>query len=111
MKKIKIAEEMKVAREDQIKHKLHFQAIQGNDVIIWRHNYDSFVAQRERAEFQRVLAAQKGEIEKEKEEKVLKKVALDNHSQQLRKQINAREYNRIEERRGNTLIKGTTYPY
>jgi hypothetical protein len=85
MKKIKIAEEMKVAREDQIKHKLHFQAIQ---------------AQRERAEFQRVLAAQKGEIEKEKEEKVLKKVALDNHSQQLRKQINAREYNRIEERRG-----------
>ena len=30
LKKVKIAEEMKVAREEQIKHKLHFQAIQGN---------------------------------------------------------------------------------
>lgn len=30
MKKLLVQEEMQVAREEQIKHKLHFQAIQGN---------------------------------------------------------------------------------
>lgn len=41
MKKLLVQEEMQVAREEQIKHKLHFQAIQGNSMTSFSHSYSS----------------------------------------------------------------------
>jgi len=83
-KRAQVALQMSRAREEQINHKLHFQAIQ---------------AQRERQEFQRILGGQEREIVKEKESKEKKLVELDNHARQLRAQIQNREQERIEERR------------
>lgn len=84
MKKILVQEEMQVAREEQIKHKLHFQAIQ---------------AQRERQEFERILREQQRDIEKEKVERLEKGAELGQHAALLRRQIQERERQRIEDRK------------
>merc|ERR1711973_321783 len=73
-KKMRVDAEMRRARDDQINHKLNFQAVQ---------------AKRERNEFQRVLRAQK--------EKKLAELQV--HSSQLRQQIRNKEADRIIERR------------
>ena len=83
-KKLRLDSEMRQAREDQINHKLHFQAIQ---------------AQRERHEFERVLREQEREILLEKDEKTKKEGELGIHAKQLRQQIQERERDRINERR------------
>merc|ERR1719402_514301 len=82
--KLKLEAEMRKARDDQINHKLHFQAIQ---------------AQRERHEFDRVLREQERVTEAEKFEKGKKEADLAVHSSQLRQQIKEREQDRIQERR------------
>jgi len=84
MKKLLVQEEMQVAREEQIKHKLHFQAIQ---------------AQRERQEFERILREQQRDIEKEKAERIEKGAELGQHASLLRRQIQERERQRIEDRK------------
>jgi len=83
-KRAAIAEEMRKAREDQIQHKLHFQAIQ---------------AQRERQEFERILHEQERKIRTDQATKQEKLVEMQNHSQQLRAQIQNRERERIDERK------------
>merc|ERR1712147_301726 len=83
-KRATIAEEMRRAREDQIQHKLHFQAIQ---------------AQRERQEFERILREQQRDIEKEKVERLEKGAELGQHAALLRRQIQERERQRIEDRK------------
>merc|ERR1712226_192080 len=84
MKKLLVQEEMQVAREEQIKHKLHFQAIQ---------------AQRERQEFERIVREQQRDIEKEKAERIEKGAELGQHASLLRRQIQERERQRIEDRK------------
>ena len=69
---MRVDAEMRRARDDQINHKLNFQAVQ---------------AKRERNEFQRVLRAQQEQIEKENAEKEKKLAELQVHSSQLRQQI------------------------
>lgn len=69
---MRVDAEMRRARDDQINHKLNFQAVQ---------------AKRERIEFQRVLMAQQEQIEKENAEKEKKLAELQVHSSQLRQQI------------------------
>jgi len=83
-KKMRVDAEMRRARDDQINHKLNFQAVQ---------------AKRERNEFQRVLRAQQEQIEKENAEKEKKLAELQVHSSQLRQQIRNKETDRIIERR------------
>lgn len=83
-KKMRVDAEMRRARDDQINHKLNFQAVQ---------------AKRERNEFQRVLRAQQEQIEKENAEKEKKLAELQVHSSQLRQQIRNKENDRIVERR------------
>ena len=69
--------EMRKARDDQINHKLNFQAVQ---------------AKRERNEFERVIRSQQEQIEKEKREKEKKLAELQVHSTQLRQQIRNKVY-------------------
>lgn len=69
---MRVDAEMRRARDDQINHKLNFQAVQ---------------AKRERNEFQRVLRAQQEQIEQENAEKEKKLAELQVHSSQLRQQI------------------------
>ena len=69
---MRVDAEMRRACDDQINHKLNFQAVQ---------------AKRERNEFQRVLRAQQEQIEKENAEKEKKLAELQVHSSQLRQQI------------------------
>jgi len=83
-KRAAIAEEMRKARQDQIQHKLHFQAIQ---------------AQRERQEFERILHEQERKIRVDHESKQEKLVEMQSHSHQLRAQIQNRERERIDERK------------
>merc|ERR1711892_1582741 len=83
-KQAAIAEEMRKARQDQIQHKLHFQAIQ---------------AQRERQEFERILHEQERKIRVDHESKQEKLVEMQSHSHRLRAQIQNRERERIDERK------------
>ena len=58
-----------------------------------------FLAQRERQEFERILREQQREIEKEKLTRLEKGAELDQHAAQLRRQIQERERQRIEDRK------------
>ena len=58
-----------------------------------------FLAQRERQEFERILREQQRDIEKEKAERLEKGAELGQHAALLRRQIQERERQRIEERK------------
>lgn len=74
---------LKVARANQMDQKEHFLAVQ---------------AQRERAEFERVLRAQKELVEKEKREENDRLVKQHDHADDVRHQIREKEQQKIQER-------------
>ncbi|CAH1796262.1 unnamed protein product [Owenia fusiformis] len=74
---------LKVARSNQMEQKEHFLAVQ---------------AQRERAEFERVLKAQKELVEKEKREEDTRAVKQHYHAEDVRTQIREKEQQKIHER-------------
>jgi len=84
LKKMKTEEMMRKAREEQVQSKEHFQAVQ---------------AQRERAEFERVLKEQQRQIKNAKErEEVLHQAKLRN-ADEVRQQIRNKEIEKLEERK------------
>lgn len=74
---------LKQARAQQMSQKEHFLAVQ---------------AQRERADFERVLRAQQELVEKEKREEMQKRKARVVYADQVREQIREREHQRVSER-------------
>ena len=64
----------------------------------WPH-FIFFLAQRERQEFERILREQQRDIEKEKAERIEKGAELGQHANLLRRQIQERERQRIEDRK------------
>jgi len=58
-----------------------------------------YLAQRERQEFERILREQQRDIEKEKAERIEKGAELGQHASLLRRQIQERERQRIEDRK------------
>lgn len=67
--------------------------------ILWHPLYFLFLAQRERQEFERILREQQRDIEKEKAERIEKGAELGQHASLLRRQIQERERQRIEDRK------------
>ncbi|CAF0760768.1 unnamed protein product [Brachionus calyciflorus] len=84
MKKKQIEDEMRLAREWQIKNKEHYLAVE---------------AAKERSEFQKVLKAQLELAEKERSEEDKAKMRQKNYSENLQKQIRTNEVQRIQDRR------------
>jgi hypothetical protein len=82
-KKAEIANMLKEARSDQMEQKEHFLAVE---------------AQRERAEFERVLKAQNELVQKDEKEERERRQRRLNYAQEVRDQIKNREHNRIHER-------------
>lgn len=83
IKKAETEQMLKIAREEQVKNKEHFLAVQAN---------------RERNEFERVLKAQNEGMEKEKaEEKDQHHKRLD-HAKEVRKQIRQKEQIKASDR-------------
>lgn len=82
-KKAELEESLKKARSVQMQQKEHFLAVQ---------------AQRERAEFERVLRAQKELVEKQKREENIHRTKKMSHADEVRAQIRKKEQERIAER-------------
>jgi len=82
-KKAELEDSLKCARTVQMQQKEHFLAVQ---------------AQRERAEFERVLRAQKELVEKQKREEGIARGRKLNHADDVRAQIRNKEQDRIAER-------------
>merc|ERR1712190_138197 len=83
VKKAELEDSLKAARSVQMQQKEHFLAVQ---------------AQRERAEFERVLRAQKELVEKQKREEEFARNKKLTHADDVRAQIRKKEQERIQER-------------
>ncbi|XP_012936580.1 cilia- and flagella-associated protein 45 [Aplysia californica] len=82
-KKAELEDSLKAARSVQMQQKEHFLAVQ---------------AQRERAEFERVLRAQKELVEKQKREEEISRKQKLSHADDVRSQIRQKEQDRVAER-------------
>ncbi|XP_067837265.1 cilia- and flagella-associated protein 45-like [Heptranchias perlo] len=82
-KKVELYEMLKKSRSDQIRQKQRFLAVQGT---------------KERQEFERVLKAQKQQMEKDKKEEEDRRRGRTDYAMTLREQIREREMKHIEER-------------